>query len=769
MTQSTETDKSQIENQNGENSEKKSVKKASPKAIESKKASKKNTDTEIISDELSEKSEAISVEEIPNPVIAKDKSTDDIPEINPDSNKDEVPEETIEEKAETKEVVVPEPELKIESKAKVKKEPKALIEEKIVEIKEEIVEKSIPDSVINQVEAEEVIEEGDAEKPDKEDDSIDSKDKKQKKASKETIVEVPEINKEELEAEYHTFSTEKLIELIEELVQNDDINEIKTKVSLIKVAYLKKIKEEKKQKFQTYIDEGGEEEVYTPEINPLENRFKAAFEIYKLKKSKFIEEQEKLKLENLEIKKQILEELKELINSEESLKKTYDEFKDLQDKWKNVGMVPKNEINNLWQSYHFLVEKFFDKVKINNELRDLDLKKNLELKIELCEKAEELLLETSIIKSFKELQKHHDKWKEIGPVPQEKKDEIWERFKSASDKINQRRREYYEKVQDEQLNNLSAKLALCEKIEEVLNKEITSIKIWQEKTDEVDELLKIWKTIGSVPKANNEEIWERFKTSMNTFYANKKEFFNEIKDEQVNNYNLKLDICAEAESLKDSSDWKNTSNQLIKLQQNWKNIGPVPRKFSDKIWKRFRSACDEFFNRKADYFKNIDVHEKNNMQAKLDIIKRVEQLEFSGTKNENLKIIKEIQREWTETGHVPINEKQKLQKQFRAVIEKRLEELKISAVEISTMSFKSKFENISSTSEGKNSIYKEKIYISNKISKLKNDITLWENNMGFFANSKKADILKEEFEKKIQVSKNELLILEAKLKYLSSI
>ncbi|MBC8147868.1 MAG: DUF349 domain-containing protein, partial [Bacteroidetes bacterium] len=498
-------------------------------------------------------------------------------------------------------------------------------------------------------------------------------------------------------------------------------------------------------------------------------RFKSAFEIYKLKKSKFIEEQEKLKLENLELKKQILEQLKELINSEESLKKTYDQFKNLQEKWKNIGMVPKNEINNLWQSYHFLVEKFFDKVKINNELRNLDLKKNLESKIELCEKAEELLLETSIIKSFKELQKFHDKWKEIGPVSQEKKDEIWERFKSASDKINQRRREYYVKVQDEQTTNFSAKIALCEKVEEVLNTEIKTIKVWQVKTDEVNELLEIWKTIGPVPKNSSDDVWERFKTSLNTFFSNKKEFFNSIKDEQVNNYNLKLDICAEAESIKDSNDWRTASDQLIKLQQNWKNIGPVPRKFSDKIWKRFRAACDEFFNRKSDYFKNIEVHEKNNMQAKLDIIKRVEELEFSGNKNENLKIIKEIQREWTETGHVPINEKQNLQKKFRAVIEKRLEELKISAIEISTMSFKSKFENISSTPDGKNSIYKERMYITNKISKLKNDITLWENNMGFFANSKKADILKKEFEKKIQKSKSELLILEAKVKYLNSI
>ena len=581
--------------------------------------------------------------------------------------------------------------------------------------------------------------------------------------------ESAEINREELEAKYLSSSIEELVGFLDELVKNDDITKIKSSVALIKVAFRKKIKEEKAQKLQQFLDEGGDKKDYKAEPNPMEEKFAAAFEVYKSKKAKFIEEQEKLKQENLETKKQILEELKELINSEESLKKTYDSFKDLQEKWKNVGMVPRNEINNLWQSYHFLVEKFFDKVKINKELRDLDLKRNLENKIKLCEKTEELLLETSIIKSFKQLQKYHIKWKEMGPVAQEKKDEIWDRFKSATDKINQRRRNYYEKLEEEQSTNLSAKTALCEKIEEIQNIEIKTIKEWQKQTDKVNELFNIWKTVGTVPKENNEEIWNRFKSSMNTFYANKKVFYHALKEEQINNYNLKLDICAEAEALKDNTDWKNTTNRIIKLQQNWKEIGPVPRKSSDIIWKRFRAACDVFFNNKSDYFKNIEVHESNNLNEKREIIKKVKELEFGDNKNENLKIIKELQRDFTKIGHVPIKEKQNLQKEFRSTVENRLEELKISAVEISTLSFKSKFENIKSNPDGKKSIFKEKSFITGKINNLKSDITLWENNMGFFSNSKNADIVKNEFEKKIHKAKSDLLVFEAKLKYLNSI
>ena len=572
----------------------------------------------------------------------------------------------------------------------------------------------------------------------------------------------------DVEEKYNELSREQLIEALKEIVNETDINRIKTRVALIKVAFLKENSRIKEEQLEKFISEGGEETEFEFKEDELEKNFKLLFSVYKQNRQKFLQEQEKIKEENLIAKKQVLEELKILISSEETLKKTYDEFKILQDKWREIGIIPKNEVNNLWQSYHFLVEKFFDKVKINKELRDLDMKKNLESKIVLCEKTEELLLETSIIKSFKELQRYHNQWKEIGPVTRENKDEIWERFKAATDKINERRREHYAKIYENQENNFEAKTALCEKAEAIVIKEINTIKEWQKYTDEINDLFKVWKSIGNVPKKHNEEIWHRFRTYLNTFFENKKEYFQKLKDEQLNNYNLKVDICVQAESMQDSEDWKETTHKLINLQKDWKEIGPVPRKYSDKIWKRFRTACDAFFNNKTSYFSNIHVHEDDNLKLKHEIIEKVKKHEFGDDKKENLQKIKDFQREWTEIGHVPFKEKDKIWKEFREAIDKHIDKLQISKVEISTMNFKTKIESVKDSPKAKNIIYKERIFLNNKISKLKDDIALWENNIGFLADSKNADVFKKEFEKKINSAKQDLKISEAKMKYLNS-
>ena len=572
----------------------------------------------------------------------------------------------------------------------------------------------------------------------------------------------------DVEEKYNELSREQLIEALKEIVNETDINRIKTRVALIKVAFLKENSRIKEEQLEKFISEGGEETEFEFKEDELEKNFKLLFSVYKQNRQKFLQEQEKIKEENLIAKKQVLEELKILISSEETLKKTYDEFKILQDKWREIGIIPKNEVNNLWQSYHFLVEKFFDKVKINKELRDLDMKKNLESKIVLCEKTEELLLETSIIKSFKELQRYHNQWKEIGPVTRENKDEIWERFKAATDKINERRREHYAKIYENQENNFEAKTALCEKAEAIVIKEINTIKEWQKYTDEINDLFKVWKSIGNVPKKHNEEIWHRFRTYLNTFFENKKEYFQKLKDEQLNNYNLKVDICVQAESMQDSEDWKETTHKLINLQKDWKEIGPVPRKYSDKIWKKFRTACDAFFNNKTSYFSNIHVHEDDNLKLKHEIIEKVKKHEFGDDKKENLQKIKDFQREWTEIGHVPFKEKDKIWKEFREAIDKHIDKLQISKVEISTMNFKTKIESVKDSPKAKNIIYKERIFLNNKITKLREDIALWENNIGFLADSKNANVFKKEFEKKINSAKQDLKISEAKMKYLNS-
>ena len=586
----------------------------------------------------------------------------------------------------------------------------------------------------------------------------------------EHLDEVTEANVEhaimESDVNFDAYTRAELIDLLEKAVADPDFNAVKTRIALIKFAFNKKKKDESLQKYEQVSEEGVTKEELAPEQDELDVKFNELFAIYRTNKVRHSEEQEKIKQENLKKKFQILDGLRLLISSEETLKKTYDEFKVLQERWKEVGMVPRTEINNLWQNYHVLVEKFFEKVKLNKELKDLDLRKNMEAKIALCEKTEELLLETSVIKSFRKLQKYHEEWKDLGPVPTDKKDEIWERFKNATDKINDRRREHYSLIEDDQNKNLETKNALCEQCEIVAGLPNESIKEWQENTNKINDLLKIWKNIGPVPQKVNVEIWNRFKTSLDAFFAVKKEYFDKLKEQQMHNYNLKVELCMQAESLNSSTDWKTTTNELIRLQGEWKKIGPVPKKHSDKIWKRFRSACDAFFNAKQAYFSNVQASEGENLNKKLTLMTRLKENQFGADKSANLEILKNFQREWTEIGHVPMKEKDKLHHEFRALVNEHLDKLKISEVEMSTVSFQAKFDHLKNDPNARRIVGKEREFLAVKITKMKEEITLWENNIGFFAKSKSALVVKEEFESKINKAKSELKVLEAKMKIL---
>lgn len=571
--------------------------------------------------------------------------------------------------------------------------------------------------------------------------------------------------------DYDSYSREELVKELETLVEKQDVLEHKKKISLIKVAYLQKTDIEKNEELNKKQAESENEDTESedtseekPQTDPLAERFDKAFEAYKAKKAEHREAQEKLMQENLNQKKAILEELRELINSEETLKKTYDDFKALQEKWKEIGMVPKSEVNELWKNYHFLVEKFFDKVKINKELRDLDLKKNLEQKIELCERAEELILEPSVNKSFKELQILHDKYRQIGPVPGDKKEEVWNRFKSATEKIHDRRRKHYENLEKEQEKNLDAKTALCEKMEDILKKEFKSVKDWNKASDEVKELMKVWRSIGFVPRQYNESIWNRFKTSVDTFFDNKKEFFKVLKEEQRDNYNRKLNLCMEAEALQDSTEWKKTTRDLINLQKEWKKIGPVSRKHSDKLWKRFRTANDKFFNAKEEHFKNQKEKEKENLEKKKELVERIKNQKFGDDKAENLKILKAFQREWMNIGFVPFDQKDSIQKEYQDIINNHMDKLSISNAEVNSAQYKSHVENLKEMPGGDRQLRKERNNMLNKINKLKEDVKLWENNTGFLANTKNADVLKKEFQEKIDKAKREIALMEAQLK-----
>ncbi len=570
----------------------------------------------------------------------------------------------------------------------------------------------------------------------------------------------------EADVNYDGFSREELVEMLGKAVTDADFNAVKTKIALIKFAFQKKKKEESLAKYEEVSEEGVAKEELAPEQDELDAKFNELFAIYRTNKVRYAEEQEKIKQDNLKKKFQILEGLRVLISSEETLKKTYDEFKVLQERWKEIGQVPRTEINNLWQNYHFLVEKFFEKVKLNKELKDLDLRKNMEAKVALCEKTEELLLETSVIKSFKKLQKYHEEWKDLGPVPSDKKEEIWERFKNATDKINDRRREHYSLVEEDQNKNQETKNALCEQCEIVAGLPNESIRDWQDNTKKINDLLKIWKNIGPVPQKVNVEIWTRFKTSLDAFFAVKKEYFDKLKEQQMHNYNLKVELCMQAEALNTSTDWKTTTNELIRLQGEWKKIGPVPKKHSDKIWKRFRTACDEFFNAKQSFFSNVQASEGENLTKKLTLMARLKEHQFGDDKTANLELLKNFQREWMEIGHVPMKEKDKLHNEFRALVNEHLDKLKISEVEMSTVSFKAKFDHLKNDPNAQRVIGKEREFLAIKITKMKEEITLWENNIGFFAKSKSALIVKEEFENKINKAKSELKVLEAKMKIL---
>ncbi len=609
------------------------------------------------------------------------------------------------------------------------------------------------------------------EKQDKEMDELEKQqehlDNKAKDVHQEEDEDAEHDETEEDTTVYEDLSLEELVALMEDLVKIENISAIKNKVIKTNVAYQEKYKEFKKAHKEKFLSEGGNIEDYKFDDGGLQARFNHSFKIYKQKRKEFLEAQEILKQGNLKRKKEILEELKILINSNESLKKIYDEFKALQEKWRQIGMVPKNDAAELWKNYSFLVDTFFDKVRINRELRDLDMRKNLEAKIELTEKTEELLLEKSITKSFKLLQEYHRRWREIGPVPHDKSDEIWERFKAATEKVNQRRREYYEKLEEEQNNNLALKTELCEKAEVLSNNEYASARLWNEKTKEFEELFASWRKIGPAPRKFNDDIWNRFKSAMNNFYKNKKAFFAALKEEQMNNYNLKLDICKTAEAMQDSTDWRSTTKDLINLQKEWKKIGPVPSKHSDKIWKRFRAACDHFFNRKEEYFKNLKENEKENLAKKKELIETVRNTVFDEDKTAALNQMKELQKQWIEIGQVPFNQKAKINKEFRDAVDEKLNEIGLSSVDLELQRIKERIgDDKNADKEALHILTKEMNALKVKMEKVKSEIGTWENNISLFANSKNAEVIKKEFQDRIEKANEGLKKMNARFRQL---
>ena len=564
----------------------------------------------------------------------------------------------------------------------------------------------------------------------------------------------------EPETDYSAMSREELLAAFNELLEGD-IATIRNRASTIRNQFNVLNKEVEKQAFEAFLAEGGDKDDYHPANDAVAEAFYAAYDVYRTRRQKMQEELDAQKQRNLEAKQQILEELRTLIDKdEETLKQTYDEFNAIQEKWKGVGEVPREQMNDLWQNYHFLIEQFFNKVKINKELRMLDLKRNLEQKIQLCERAEELIVETSVVKAFKALQSLRAQWKEIGPVPAEQNEETWQRFNNAANQIDERRREYYDQRKDELEQNLLAKQALIEKAIEKTSEPPQTAKQWNETTEALDELLKLWKSIGPVPREQNEEVWGKFKGIIDKHYADKKLYFAQLRDEQGENYNKKLDLCLRAEAIAKREDWKNATEELLQLQEEWRSIGSAGYKQGDKVWKRFRHACDEFFAKKGEYYKNLRSSEGENLTLKNAIIEEMKAYQFGDDREESLAAVKDFQRRWAEVGHVPKKDKERVIEEYHSLLKAMFDKLKISAREARIDSFRDKIQSHSDDNYANN----VKLKLTKEIEKLRQELSLWENNLGFFASSKQADLLKEEFEKKMQAARQQIALLEAKLR-----
>lgn len=613
-------------------------------------------------------------------------------------------------------------------------------------------------------------------------------------ASENTI----DTNSQNEPADISQLSLKEILQLFEELLQRGDQQEMYKNADVIKAAFYKALKREKiasgvytapeESVINLSEDVQNDEEQSTsdsPEVenseeaegsapvsvNPfaeIERGFKQLYTRYKSVRGVYIQEMERQKGDNLVQKNRILEELKALTEAQEDLQQTFPAFRELQNRWKSIGPVPQSQTKDLWDSYQFLVEKFYDYVKINNELRDLDLKKNLEMKSDLCVKAEELLEETNVVTAFKKLQKLHEEWRELGPVPKEEREPIWDRFKAATSAINKRQQEFFEGQKQDQKKNLELKTALCEKCEEIASRDNNDNKDWNAYTKEIESLQAEWKTIGFASKKENQKIYDRFRAACDKFYNAKREFYSEFKNVMQDNLDKKIALCEQAEQLKESEDWKKTTDQLISLQKRWKEIGPVARKQSDIVWKRFRAACDDFFDRKAKHFSNVDESYEDNLKQKLALIDEINEYKLDSKNSENIEALKDFQNRWNEIGFVPIKEKERVNSAYRHAMDSKFADLR-SYESISKMNnFKKHIRDIKDSSKGDKGLRIERDKLVQKFRKMESDIAVWENNMGFFAKSKNADALIQDLEKKIARAKEELSQIEDKIKLIDN-
>lgn len=558
------------------------------------------------------------------------------------------------------------------------------------------------------------------------------------------------------------WTKEEILSRLKEISETME-NVEKQEIDSLKQAFYKIHKSEQEAARKAFIENGGEEGNFVQQSDEAENQFKTLMVSIKEKRNAMLAEQEKQKAENLKIKENIIEKLKELTESPDDANKAYNDFKKLQQQWNEIKLVPAASVNELWKSYQLYVEKFYDILKLNNEFREYDFKKNLENKTRLCEAAEKLADEPDVVSAFHQLQKLHQEFRDTGPVAKELRDEIWLRFKTASTKVNKRHQQHFEVLKENEQRNLDEKTVICEIVEAIDFEELKTFAAWEDKTKEIIALQAKWKTIGFAPQKMNVKIFDRFRAACDTFFKKKGAFFKNIKESLSENLEKKKALCEKAEALKDSTDWKETSDILIKIQQEWKTIGPVPKKYSDAIWKQFIAACDYFFEQKGKATSSQRSVELENMEKKKAIIQQLEKLDESMEAEEAASQIKEWIKEWNSIGHVPFKEKDKLYKQFHGLVDEHFDRLHISASHKKLTTFKSNISNVAGE-KGNNVLYREREKLMRTYENMKNEIKTYENNLGFLtSSSKKGNSLVTEMNRKVEKLKTDLELIAQKI------
>ena len=545
----------------------------------------------------------------------------------------------------------------------------------------------------------------------------------------------------------------ELVQLFEALAADPERMKKSKEAEGLKAAFYKRLHKEKAEAGMTPSEiVESEEEVAAEETvseNPfieIEKGFKELYNKYKAEKAEYNRQLEKEREENLAAKEAVIADLKALIEKQEDVNATFPEFREIQDRWRAIGPVPAQSYRNINETYQLYVEQFYDMVKINRELRDLDFKKNLEVKEEFCALAEKFAESDDVVEAFKELQKLHEQWKEYGPVAKEFREQIWDRFKAATAVVNKKYQAFFEGIKEQQADNLAKKTVLCEKVEEIAAREVASSNDWNAFSKEIEELQKEWKTIGFASKKDNQKIYDRFRAACDDFYGRKREFYTDYKDSMNANLEKKIALCEAAEALKTSTEWKKTTDQFISLQKQWKEIGAVPRKKSELLWKRFRAACDEFFAERDKHAKpENDFY--GNLKAKQAIVEEIKAYELKGDASDQ-EAMRQFQARWQEIGFVPFKEKDKVAQAYREALSAK---------------FPKEPRRGRAAAKAPKS---EKEILIQKYHQLEQDVITYENNIGFFSMSKNSEPLIRQMQERIAQAKAELNDLAAQIRAL---